>query len=200
MRELGNKVGYPAESVAQYPLAKPGCQERCGNISIPYPFGIGSNCYMADGFAVTCNHSFNPPKPFINSINLEVLQISLDGTYEPTVQVNNPVITYNCPGRADGKYVDLRETPFMFSDMDSRFTGMGCDILALAVHGSYIQTGCMSICDSSSFPKKTGCYGINCCQTGIPRGLSFLNVSLGSIDPNSNQDGCKYAFMVDYQS
>ncbi|XP_058202993.1 wall-associated receptor kinase-like 8 [Rhododendron vialii] len=188
-----------AESVAKYPLAKPGCQERCGNISIPYPFGIGSNCSIADDFAVTCDHSFNPPKPFINSINLEVLKIPIIGS---TVQVNNPVITYNCSGRADGKDVDLCETSFTFSHTYNRFTAMGCNNLALVVRGSDIRTGFMSICNAFLPPSQsdeTGCYGINCCQTRILRGLRMVNASLRSIDPNNNQHGCKYAFMVDNQ-
>ncbi|KAE9445138.1 hypothetical protein C3L33_22964, partial [Rhododendron williamsianum] len=104
------------ESVAEYPLAKPGCQERCGNIDIPYPFGIGSNCSIASGFAVTCDHSSNPPKPIINSINLEVLQISLD---ESTVKVNR-LIFPNCSGRADGQAIHLQETPFKFFDTYNR--------------------------------------------------------------------------------
>ncbi|KAF7149584.1 hypothetical protein RHSIM_Rhsim02G0165100 [Rhododendron simsii] len=188
-----------AQSVAENPLAKPSCRERCGNISIPYPFGIGSNCSFDSTFAVTCNDSFKPPKPFIDSINLEVLQISLN---ESTVKVNNPVITSNCPGRADGQYVDLRETPFWFSETYNRFTAMGCDNLALVVSESYILTGCMSICSiylSPSLNETAGCNGINCSQTRIPYGLEFFNVSLRSIDPNNNQDGCKYAFMVDKQ-
>ncbi|KAE9444759.1 hypothetical protein C3L33_23343, partial [Rhododendron williamsianum] len=188
-----------AESVAKYPLAKPGCRERCGNISIPYPFGIGSDCSIADGFAVTCNHSCNPPKPFINSINLEVLKISV--VNESTVQVNNPVITQNCSGRADGKDVDFFSSPFTFSDKDNRFTASGCNNLALVVHGSDIRTGCMSICNTYLRPSlsKTGCYGINCCQTRIPRGLRFINASQGSVNQNNNKAVCKYAFMVDYR-
>ncbi|XP_058202994.1 wall-associated receptor kinase-like 8 [Rhododendron vialii] len=188
-----------AESVAEYPLAKPGCQERCGNIDIPYPFGIGPNCSIADGFAVICNHSSNPPKPFIKIINLEVLQISLS---ESTVQVNNPVITSNCPGRANGKDVYFFSTPFTFSDTHNRFTAMGCNNLALLVRGSNIITACMSICNAflpPSLNETAGCYGINCCQTRIPHGLRMVNASLKSIDPNNNQHGCKYAFMVDYQ-
>ncbi|KAG5562328.1 hypothetical protein RHGRI_005155 [Rhododendron griersonianum] len=188
------------KSVAEYPFAKPGCQERCGNISIPYPFGIGSNCSIADGFAVTCNHSFNPPKPFINSINLEVLNISLNGS---TVQVNNPVITYNCSSRANGKDVDLRETPFTFSDTYNRFTASGCDNLALVFRNSTVViTGCMSICNPyirANSQSQTGCYGINCCQTEIPPSLGFFNASLESINQDNIEDGCKYAFMVDYQ-
>ncbi|KAF7151583.1 hypothetical protein RHSIM_Rhsim02G0164900 [Rhododendron simsii] len=186
-----------AESVAKYPLAKPGCPERCGNIDIPYPFGIGSNCSFASGFAVTCNDSFNPPKPFINSINLEVLKISVNGS---TVRVNNPVITSNCTDRADGKNVNLLETPFTFSHTNNRFTGMGCDNLALVVYESDTVTGCMSICNNYPLQlNEKDCYGIECCQTRIPRGLKLVNASLRSIGPNNNRDACKYAFMVDHQ-
>ncbi|KAF7138657.1 hypothetical protein RHSIM_Rhsim07G0080800 [Rhododendron simsii] len=183
-----------AESAAKYPLAKPGCEERCGNIDIPYPFGIGPNCY-ADGFAVTCNYSFKPHKPFIDSTNLEVLHILLN---ESTVQVNNPVITYNCSGRADSQDVDLRATPFSFSDMYNRFTASACNNLALITDGLTIVTGCQSICNVES-SNETGSCGINCCQAKIPPLIRFINASLRSLDPKSNQDDCKYAFMVDYR-
>ncbi|XP_047042953.1 wall-associated receptor kinase 1-like [Lolium rigidum] len=44
-----------------------GCpkDEKCGNISIPYPFGIKAGCSLA-GFEVICNHSFQPPRAFLS--------------------------------------------------------------------------------------------------------------------------------------
>ena len=42
----------------------PNCTDKCGNISIPYPFGVGRGCFL-DGFQVTCNYSFNPPRLFL---------------------------------------------------------------------------------------------------------------------------------------
>ena len=180
-------------SVAASPQSRPGCQESCGNVVIPYPFGIGANCSFDEGFVVTCNDTFNPPKPFIKSMNLEVLQISINGT----VQVNNPVITSNCPGRTNGLDLFL-EFPFSFSDTYNRFTAMGCNNLALITRQDTIITGCMSICNVSS-TLQTGCFGISCCQTTIPPFLKFINASLRSIDPNKDQNDCKYAFMVDYQ-
>ncbi|KAL0396743.1 UNVERIFIED_CONTAM: Wall-associated receptor kinase-like 8 [Sesamum calycinum] len=33
-----------------FSLAKRGCQDTCGNVTIPYPFGIGSQCYANSSF------------------------------------------------------------------------------------------------------------------------------------------------------
>lgn len=48
-------------------IAKPGCQTQCGNVTISYPFGIGPDCSINPWFELTCNTSFNPPKPFYGS-------------------------------------------------------------------------------------------------------------------------------------
>ncbi|KAK2987287.1 hypothetical protein RJ640_024650 [Escallonia rubra] len=55
-------------------LANPGCEETCGNITIPYPFGIGASCSNKESFKVTCNNSFGPTVPNIRSINLQICE------------------------------------------------------------------------------------------------------------------------------
>ncbi|KAK1267570.1 Wall-associated receptor kinase 5 [Acorus gramineus] len=55
---------------------KPGCQDKCGNISIPYPFGIGENCFR-EGFGIDCNSTNDGLVPFISGSNIDITNISL---------------------------------------------------------------------------------------------------------------------------
>ncbi|CAM0902801.1 unnamed protein product [Alopecurus aequalis] len=45
------------------PVTLPGCPDKCGEVSIPYPFGTKEGCFLP-GFQITCNHSFQPPRAF----------------------------------------------------------------------------------------------------------------------------------------
>ncbi|XP_017225151.2 wall-associated receptor kinase-like 8 [Daucus carota subsp. sativus] len=172
-------------------LAKPGCQQTCGDIIISYPFGIGTNCSADQSLEISCNSSFNPPKAFLNDINLELRNISLE---DGTVQVYNPVIT-DCPsGSNNGQEVFL-SGPFAFSSTQNRFTAMGCNNLALISRQGISIGGCMSFCNTTF--RDNNCFGINCCQTRIPPSLKFTNASLESIDPKNDEIGCRYAFIVD---
>ncbi|KAM0885741.1 hypothetical protein ACQ4PT_030145 [Festuca glaucescens] len=53
-----------AADTEQQPIALAGCPDKCGNISIPFPFGTKAGCFR-EGFEVTCNYSFNPPRAFL---------------------------------------------------------------------------------------------------------------------------------------
>uniref|UniRef100_A0A803MN07 Uncharacterized protein n=1 Tax=Chenopodium quinoa TaxID=63459 RepID=A0A803MN07_CHEQI len=59
-------AGATASAISSQ-TALPNCPEKCGNITVPYPFGIGDKCHYSppvDGYLynLTCDESTNPPR------------------------------------------------------------------------------------------------------------------------------------------
>ncbi|XP_039824550.1 wall-associated receptor kinase 2-like isoform X1 [Panicum virgatum] len=130
-------------TVAPAPIGLPNCSTTCGDVSVPYPFGIGAAAGCSwPGFHLTCNTSYNPPRLFIDSnATLEVVDIFLaDSTlrviYETTVVSlgssdggnGHMVGTYNLPDIGG---------PYMLSD-SNEFILYGCDAQA-TLYGEYIN-------------------------------------------------------------
>jgi hypothetical protein len=179
-------------------ITKGGCKERCGNITIPYPFGMETGCYLEERFRIDCNSSSIPTLD-LNGTSLEVTDISVDKANN--IQINFPIIFQNCSSKTssrDSLVVNLEDTPFSFST-ENRFVAAGCNNLALLSRNEATVGGCMSICNVSSSDASangTICNGINCCETTIPSGLDFFNATLQVVG-DKVEDGCKYAYLVD---
>ena len=198
-------------------MAKPNCRNRCGNVSIPFPFGMGRSCYMNEWYSVNCskNTSSGAEKPFLNhtKLNLELLNVSIR---LQTVTINSPIAIASYDQRRGvsninsvQKSIDLKGSPFLFSRLDNILVVLGCGHAELR-EGENIRAGCSSTNCGHSYYNSTvqGCYGISCCQTTIPSTddyyLTSYSVDLSSSstpDDEENSAGgsnsTTYAFLVD---
>ncbi|KAK2980034.1 hypothetical protein RJ640_020060 [Escallonia rubra] len=184
-------------------ITKPGCQPQCGNLTVPYPFGIGigSGCSLDPWFDITCNHTFNPPKPFITTSIIEVTEIS-----DTQVRIKNFVASncFNQTGEFTSGFtasMELSKTYYTFSDAN-KFMVIGCDDLALISNeiGRKFKSGCVSVCaNASDILDEGSCSGFGCCETSIPKGLqSFfadLDIVTSSLTKVKSFDECGYAFL-----
>ncbi|KAH7842209.1 hypothetical protein Vadar_002677 [Vaccinium darrowii] len=167
-------------------IAKNGsCSLTCGNLTIPYPFGIGvgSGCSIGSWFDITCDTSSDTPKAYIGMSNIEVLNISQNQVkvrnfVASACYDNNGNQTTNKPAWL--KLGDPGVSPDTFSDVANKFTIVGCDDLALISEtfgNKNLDSGCLSLCfNRSDVGDRTGYF-----QTDIPKGLTYYNISLLSV-------------------
>ncbi|KAH7511436.1 hypothetical protein FEM48_ZijujUnG0015000 [Ziziphus jujuba var. spinosa] len=179
---------FVIEVASGAPTAKSGCQKQCGNVSIPYPFGIGSGCFLNEWFEVLCIK--DNTIPLLRHIKQEVIEISVEAG---TILVRNPITFWNC-NRETRQSPNLEGSPFVFSQKN-RFTAVGCGAFGLLI-SSKLSTniaGCMSTCGETG---NHSCSGINCCQTNIPLNLNSFKTTFHAVD-GEKEKVCKYAFLVD---
>jgi len=190
----------PATAQAPAGLAKPNCSDRCGNISIPYPFGIGKDCYMEESFDVECDETSNPPRAFLRSIKMELVNITLEGG----AVVNGPVISVESLGRQEVLPLNLEGTPFI--PYYNYFIAVGCNTRASlwTKNGSTEHVGCDSICSNSNsisniWLENGACSGKDCCQDMYwPPSLQVFNSTFELIEGKQGSDGRKVlAFLAD---
>ncbi|XP_004295425.1 PREDICTED: wall-associated receptor kinase 2-like [Fragaria vesca subsp. vesca] len=184
------------------PQAIPGCTDHCGNLTIPYPFGIELGCYMTETFSVTCNTSTEPPIATWRDSSIAIYNIYLPaGEMQITQYVAYDC--YNSLGDNDYDQPLLAVPPFTVSHTRNKFIAVGCDTSA-AFRGyradeQRLMTGCMSICDNLNSLEQS-CSGVGCCQTDIPSGLENYTLTLESYYNHTyilDFNPCSYAFIVE---
>ncbi|KAD7477979.1 hypothetical protein E3N88_01115 [Mikania micrantha] len=184
-------------------IAKPNCPTACGNITVPYPFGMGTDCSLDDiSFNLTCNTSnHDSPKLFIGNGNLEIYNISDSEVRIFTIVSNR---CYNQTGYRVGytSYTNIgKRKAFTFSTKN-KFTVVGCDDFAL-ISGrddAYFAGGCYGLCREEVDVADGECSGIGCCQASMPKGLTYYNVTLNTLREHSDVlsfNECGYGFLVE---
>ncbi|KAF3328288.1 wall-associated receptor kinase 5-like protein [Carex littledalei] len=183
-------------------ISLPNCPEKCGNITIPYPFGTLPGCYR-DGFNLTCDKSTTPPKAIMGA-NIEVLDISII-TAEARVFHSISYDCFNLTNRVKQATASIgveESAPYIFSNRRNKFTVIGCYSLVYISgkqgNNSY-SSGCASFCNSLNSTTGDGgsCNGLGCCQTSIPKGVRSYTVQWAyAINNASWFSPCTYAAMV----
>ncbi|KAK9032573.1 hypothetical protein V6N11_056833 [Hibiscus sabdariffa] len=186
-------------------ITMPGCQDKCGNVSIPYPFGTTEGCYFNDDFYMNCNSThYDPPRAFLRRSNIEVINITVQGKLRIM-----QFIARDCYNRSGAPVSSnnpfLRLSKFSISDTDNVFVAIGCDTEATIQgiqrsNGYNYTSGCISKCDSIDYVDNHTCSGIGCCQTSIAKGVRYFDVSVGSYNNHRavwNFNPCSYAFVIE---
>ncbi|GLT84100.1 hypothetical protein SLE2022_023510 [Rubroshorea leprosula] len=183
-------------------IAKEGCPERCGSVSVPYPFGFDkSECAKNSSFLLNCAQNGS-----LFFKNIQIYDISLENG---TFTAGNIPSAYNCYDQSGlkpgGLYVWFNLTewpPFTISSTYNKFIGLGCDTVAymFVSGGQGFTSGCVTLCYDREAMKNDGpCSGYGCCQTTIPENLKILNITVTSFYNHSyiwDFNPCSYAFVV----
>ncbi|KAM0005076.1 putative wall-associated receptor kinase, galacturonan-binding domain-containing protein [Helianthus debilis subsp. tardiflorus] len=188
-------LSLTATSIATPIYSRRGCNDRCGDVRIPYPFGIGPKCSINQWYTVDCNYS----TPYLSALNhLEVLGVNLE---DQTVTVNTPTVSY-CQNQVRNSSqtmsIDLGRSPFLFSKSHNKFVFEGCGNAVVMMDNGSLLTGCSTSCLYETFSERNDhCFGFSCCQATIPHHLKSYSTNVTGL----GGDGvCGSAFLVDQDS
>ncbi|KAI6689482.1 hypothetical protein NL676_026310 [Syzygium grande] len=184
------------------------CQETCGDVAVPYPFGIGDGCYLNEYFSIHCNvTAASTPKPYLwsSESDIEVLDISLDGELRIYTYIGEDCYTESGVQQQPRTFAYTVLSAFPFSNTKNKFTAIGCDTVAVIAgsNGQGFSSGCLSVCTGMDDVTDGACDGIGCCQTSIPEMLLNYNASVVSLNNHTNVwtfNPCSYAFLVEDKS
>ncbi|MED6193614.1 hypothetical protein PIB30_021266 [Stylosanthes scabra] len=159
-------------------------------------------CYADKSFEIECRKQ---QKPYLKYLNLEVTNIDAS---DSQVEIMNPIFRWNCKDEKDLKpFVNLSGTPFSYSNVENKFTAIGCNKIAFLVSNGLEVSGCVTLCDQHDNEEvnsnvaygygqgSDGCLGRFCCETSLPLYLSEFNVTLESMKDRNSSDECVHALI-----
>ncbi|KAL1834240.1 hypothetical protein ACET3Z_003891 [Daucus carota] len=196
-------------------FTKPGCQKQCGNLLIPYPFGIkseGLDCAINPTFEVQCNTDFNPPLAFPFDPYNYMRANHIHDISDTELRLNSFQASkcYNQSGPpADGIeqliHVEngLDETSFAYSTVNV-LTVVGCDDYANLYNDRSLNHTtskpsqvCSATCPPDKEIRENECSGTGCCQIPItsPANISIDLLTYKRYRNVSYFNQCGFAFV-----
>ncbi|VAI38940.1 unnamed protein product [Triticum turgidum subsp. durum] len=157
-----------------------GCTRKCGDVAVPYPFGVvgdpgGADCYLP-GLNLTCETSRNdPPRLLLGDGTLQVVEISIENGTVRAVHAGDIKIDADGNGTFGG---GLRvHGPYMLT-FNNELIVTGCNVMATLQEESshIIMSACASFCPDPNGAFSEGidhsgpgkyCNGQGCCQAAI---------------------------------
>ncbi|CAL5087729.1 unnamed protein product [Urochloa decumbens] len=186
----------------------PRCASSCGEIEIPFPFGVGAGCHLP-GFSVVCDRSYRPPKLFLGDGTVEVLEISLTNS---TAVINSAAVRYD-PATGDGAWgrgLGGADGPYYLAERRNRLVVVGCDqqvVLQDGRNGSHdVVAACTTVCAPSDDrlykASDEECVGVGCCESAIYAGLASYHIRVSSFGstspaPSSSVNRSALVFIAD---
>ncbi|CAO2173302.1 unnamed protein product [Urochloa humidicola] len=161
-------------------IARPGCESKCGNVEIPYPFGTTPGCYHNPGFLVTCHRNTSKKRGDEPKLRLgrsvlgrQVLHISVQ---DSTVRISSEVWFVNVSDTSMKSFTVIPSgRPYVLSAAGNRLVHIGCGFAASSwtpQGGERPFNTCSSSCPEHT-PEKirhSSCDRMGCCDAPIPAG------------------------------
>ncbi|KAF3962944.1 hypothetical protein CMV_012610 [Castanea mollissima] len=191
-----------AAAATAFPLALPNCTDRCGDVKIPYPFGITEGCFLngTRDFFINCSNSSGQPQPLTG--NLTVTNISIQGQIEIMMFKAEDCYNYTNGMSWNKTTAKLKIPSFTISVIENKFVAVGCDTYAFLIgnlNDQQFSIGCLSQCQNIRNVASGSCSGIGCCQLDIPEGLKNVSLITYSFENHTqvwNFNPCSFAFVI----
>ncbi|KMT14795.1 hypothetical protein BVRB_4g075600 isoform A [Beta vulgaris subsp. vulgaris] len=179
-----------------------GCPRECGNVTIPYPFGIGRGCSLGYNYVIVCDiqNNFSVPRLPGRQV-LDISDTQLIITARPAAASCESALTESGDHNTWNN-VSLAGLPYAVSSTSNKFVVTGCHhyglIEAQTISGREV-TSCVALCTREEDLLNEMCSGIGCCEAPIPKGLRVWNTSLEKIYYNTSMSSgnCTYAFILE---